>query len=356
MAIQAIAGDHGPWQRRMIGGLIEAGVRVTGVSLKDRDFYQEIVRQGRPNLLHFRKVDQLAEQGRGWFRSRVGTAGAIQQLQNLQSQGTRLIWTFDQLDPPRRRGMTTVYQLRLALAEIADRIVVEHESIISQIERTYHVAIADRAVVIPAAVDEADYESQGITAAEARQALGIPLEANVFAMVDTLSVRHGIGTAIEAFRSLSSSAVWLILAGEQRLSDREKKWVDERRRDQPRMIYHPGWVESEAVQVYLKACDCSLIPGRGNVDGGAVRRSIWMGRPILAPSGSLAAVLGDLPERCLFDQVSMGLAAGMEAMISMSDADRTALLEHVAGCRRRMEERGWAEVIAETVGMYENCL
>jgi len=140
----------------------------------------------------------------------------------------------------------------------------------------------DGVLVVPIGNYIGRYANQ-ISRSEARQQLGLPEDAFVYAFMGLVRPYKGVEELIEAFEELESPNSRLLIVGRaSNASYREK--ILGLTQNRPSIMLIPEFVPDEAIQLYMNACDVCALPYRHITTSSAALLALSFGRPVIVPA------------------------------------------------------------------------
>ncbi len=246
-------------------------------------------------------------------------------LRAARRAGARVVWTVHNLAPHRSRHPDAELALRRAAAELADVVHVMNP-------RTPEL-VADTTPLDPAKLRFVPHPSYAgaypdtVTRARARQRLGIPAGAVVFAALGRIQPYKGIDVLADAFDTLAAAAPGrfrLVVAGavdgvgpgpvrarpgpvDPGIAALLQRFA--RARD---VVCLPLTVPDDEVQVVLRAADVAVVPNVAPLNSGAELLALTFGVPVVTT--------GDVPATA-----DWGVAAPPGDAVALAAALRAAV-------------------------------
>ena len=300
----------------------------------------------RADVLHLHWLDQLI-----LVRSRalsvIRTAAVVVQLAALRVAGVRIVWT--------RHNTLNHERLHPFLEEAATRIIARFVSgIIVHCQRARVQALRELSprphapvLVVPHGHFIGRYPND-VTRDESRRRLGISEAATVFLLFGGLRDYKGVPDLVEAFETLEGDDVRLLIAGAARRPATIASLEAVAEAD-PRILFHPGFVPDEGVQVFMNAADLVVLPYRDIQMSSVAMLALSFGRACIVPTrGCLPEIL---TESCAF-LYDPDDPRGLSAALQRARAERDALPAMGARATRRAEQYDWATAAEITVALY----
>ena len=189
-----------------------------------------------------------------------------------------------------------------------------------------------------------------LTRAQARQRLGLDEAAFVYLSLGRVRPYKGLEELLAAFRGLPDADAVLYVAGEVQEPGYEQGLLALAGGD-PRVRLHLNFVAEEDLQVYLNACDISVLPYRHVTTSGAAILSFSFATPIIAPRlGCFVELAGPQQERgLLYDaDAADGLAS------ALGRARQVDLAAMRRACAAYAHERDWRVIARQHAAMYQH--
>lgn len=206
--------------------------------------------------------------------------------------GGQLVWTVHNVVSHEAKYLGEELRLSRGIAKLANWIHVHHAAVVDATKNYYElplgkVVVAEHGNYIGSLPDETTREL-------ARSEIGIPLEDNVFLFLGQIRGYKGIDELITAFSAVSRerSDCWLILAG--KVLGIAVSELEEKLSTLPNVIFKPGYVPDDKMQLYLKSADVMVLPYRKVLTSGSVFLALSFGLPVICPrAGLLSNIVSD---------------------------------------------------------------
>ena len=186
--------------------------------------------------------------------------------------------------------------------------------------------------------------------ATARQRLGLEDTTFVYLSLGRVRPYKGVEELISAFRALPDKDIALLIAGEPH----EPGYVHVLRQAagaDPRVRLDLQFVDEDALQVYLNACDVCALPYRHVTTSGAALLSFSFTVPIIAPNvGCFVQLLGKNRRGIGYDPMVPGSLNA--ALGTARDADLSGMK---MACARYVEPLEWDIIARQHAAMYQEC-
>ena len=233
--------------------------------------------------------------------------------------GGKLIWTVHNVVSHEPRFLDLEERLSQGIAELAHWVHVHHGSVIEATRGHYEippekVLVAEHGNYIGTLPCETRRD-------QARSSFGIPDNHRVFLFLGQIRGYKGIDELVDAFADITRDRddCWLILAGKVlgvSQADLEKRLSVVRN-----VIFRPGFVPDDEMQVYLRSADAMVLPYRKVLTSGSVFLALSFGLPVICPRAGLLSHIVEDGENGLTYEAddSKGLANSMARFLA-SDA------------------------------------
>jgi len=129
-----------------------------------------------------------------------------------------------------------------------------------------------------------------LSRANARQQLGLPENAFVYLFFGQIAPYKGLEDLLAAFAKLNDETAWLVIVGKVVQADYGAKLAA--LAQHPHIIYQPGFVPDEAVQLYFNAADVEVLPYQQITTSGSILLAYSFGCPVIVPArGALSELV-----------------------------------------------------------------
>ncbi len=274
---------------------------------------------GRWLLEHLRGVDYVHIHWPSFFynhpnplRCLRGFAMLVFLVALARVRGARLIWTVHNLYPHDRCVVPGLHRLvRLLIVRMATRLLVHGPSAARKVERAFPAA-AGRVVLIDHGHWRGHYPDS-IDRSEARRRLGLAEDEFAFLFIGLCKPYKNLETLIRAVEELPPRAV-LVIAGKFQEPAYEATIRTQIDASRARIVFRPGFVPDDEMQLYLKACDTVALPYLEILTSGGAMLALSFGRPVVAPA--LGFLRDTITAECgvLYDRADLlGLANALRA-------------------------------------------
>lgn len=181
-----------------------------------------------------------------------------------------------------------------------------------------------------------------LSRAEARARLGLAENDRVILCLGQIAPYKGLEHMLEAFASLDDASTKLMIVGRVVSAGYGTQIAALAQR--PGVIYRPGFVPDEEVQLYLNAADVMALPYARITTSGSVMLALSFGRPVVAPAlDFLVEVVPPSAGVLYAPEASGGLAEALRRACSTSWSS-TAILAHTRQYDWRIVGAQMAEV------------
>ncbi|HEY9658544.1 MAG TPA: glycosyltransferase, partial [Allocoleopsis sp.] len=248
----------------------------------------------KPDVLHLHWLHFFLIKSNRWLSLLSGLL-FVGQLAVLRLLGVKLVWTVHNLKNHANQHLTIDRFFTALVARLAHRIIAHGEIAKQEIVSTFHLRDPQKVAVIPHGNYKPCYENR-VSRETARQRLGLAEDKLVFLFLGLIRPYKGVLELIDAFIQLNNPKTQLVIAG--------KVWDDgtdqtaqlqQQVATHSNILFHPGFVPNDQIQVYMNACDVAVFPYRDSLTSGAVLLALSFGRACLAPRiGCIAEVLDDM--------------------------------------------------------------
>ena len=232
--------------------------------------------RGKADVFHLHWPEVLLR-SRSRLRSSRKLADLVVALAQARQASIALVYTAHNVQPHDDAGLLE----RLAagaLYRMADAVHVHDDEARRELlahHRPRRVAVIAHGSYIGAYPDTC---SRG----EARQKLGMPLDAFVFLALGQVRPYKGLDDLIAAFRALPGANLRLLIAGHPHDPGYGATLAREAALDD-RIRLDLQYVADDAIQYCMRAADVCVLPYRSGTTSGAAILALSFGRPVIAP-------------------------------------------------------------------------
>jgi beta-1,4-mannosyltransferase len=255
--------------------------------------------------------------------------------------GHTVVWTAHNLEPHERTPLPDRWARRL-MARLA-WVVAHCQWAAEEVRRRWGVR---REILV---VNHGHYIGRypdHVSRDEARRQLGLPFDAKVFLHLGALRWYKGMENLLASFRQLDGAHLRLLIAGQVRDEALGEVIHQEAHKDS-RVVFHPGFVAEDRVQLYFKAADMMVLPYTAVTTSGSLMLALSFGCGVIAPSIGCIPEMIDTSVGILYNpQEKGGLLKALQESLEM-DFCRVGFKS-----RAFAERRGWKEVAEKHADFY----
>lgn len=262
----------------------------------------------------------------------------IQQASKFVQLGGRIFWTVHNVLSHEGRYRDCELRLLRALCDLADTIHVHDEA--TQTIAAEHFTIPSEKMIVAEHGNYIGTLPDDVNTTAARERLGIPANAKVFAMLGQLRPYKGLEDLISAYEKIAAERddCWLVLAGKPLQIDVGA--LKQRLSHLPNALLHAEYVSDENVQYYLRAADAVVLPYQTVLTSGSVFLAMSFGAPTIAPNiGLLGRTIEDGSNGYLYSPFSPDGLEGALRRFLCETAEKQKTLSKLA--RRTAELHSW---------------
>ncbi|ASJ07624.1 glycosyltransferase [Thermococcus pacificus] len=194
-----------------------------------------------------------------------------------------------------------------------------------------------------------DVYPNNISRKQARALLGLPMDSRVILFIGQIRKYKNLPSLIRAFNSLPEKDVRLVIAGkpvDRELTNQLFKLV----KSDSRIMFHPKFIPSEEIQVYLNSADLVVLPYSEILNSGSALLALSFDRPVLAPAkGSMIELRDSVGKEWVM------LYTGELTGDTLSNALEWAILEK-RPARAPLDRFSWDNIARETLKAYKKVL
>ena len=271
-------------------------------------------------------------------------------LRRLKASGVKIVWTVHDLDN-HDSGFTRLESaVSRFVARRVDALIAHGDTARELIVDRWGVA-KEKVAVIPHGNFIGSYPNEIGTSA-ARRRIGYEPAHRVFLFLGLIRPYKGVPEMIREFRQQSDANARLLIAGRPVTLPLQEEIASLVQGDD-RIIFRPGFVRDEDVQVYMNAADVVVLPYRRILTSGAAILAMGFGKPCIAPRSGCVTDALDAEGAVFFDpNAPDGLRRAFMKMDEKWEL-RERMGEHNLERARRWD---WETVARATRALYEGCV
>jgi beta-1,4-mannosyltransferase len=202
------------------------------------------------------------------------------ELSILKFFGQRIVWTVHNLKNHDNRHVHLERWFTKRFARLASTIIAHSQVAAAQIGSAFTINDPSRIHIVPHGNYIGCYPNQ-ISRGDAREKLGLDPELVVFLFLGRIQSYKNVLELIREFKKLPTDLSLLIAgpASDAKLEQTIRDEIGTARN----IIFHPGFVVKDRIQVYMNACDAVVLPYREVFTSGAMMLAMSFGRACVAP-------------------------------------------------------------------------
>lgn len=335
-----------PYQLKLSDHLSARGVQMQRLERDSLSIIKGLILH-RPDVLHLHWLHPFYETPRAW-QSVLKLSLSFLGLISLRLSGTRIVWTAHNLRHHEQESARLDRIWTRFVARHADAILAHCETAKRLVVAEFDLPNPKKVHVVPHANYIGSYENQTDRAA-ARRDLGLSDPAFVILFLGRVRPYKGVLELVDTFRRLQESEAHLVIAGKS-LTDEDVGLIKERIGNAANIMYLPGFVPDDRVQVFMNACDAVVLPYRDILTSGAAVLAMSFGKPCIAPRLGCIKDLLDAQGAILYDSDDPdGLPRAMASAVER----RNELPAMGAHNRELIEPWSWDRMAQMTLDVYE---
>jgi len=279
-------------------------------------------------ILHLHWINAILGSARTKAEAAKIASDYVRKLREFVECGGRLVWTVHNVVSHEPQYLEQELVLSRALIEMADWIHVHHASVVEATKPFYElpehkILVAEHGNYIGTLPDD-------MTRGQARSELGIPGNHRVFLFLGQIRGYKGIDELLDAFSELSSKHddCWLVIAG--KILGISQNEIERKLSGCRNVVFRPGHVPDERMQVYLKSADAMVLPYRKVLTSGSVFLAMSFGLPVICPrAGLLSHIVEDGRNGILYGaEETDGLLRSMQRFMGVLAPDAERMREY----------------------------
>lgn len=260
------------------------------------------------------------------------------------SLGGQILWTIHNVVSHEPKYLDEEIRLSKGLVNLADWIHVHHASVV-EAAKPYYELPPEKVVV----AEHGNYIGtlpNTISREEARRELGLPQDTIAFLFLGQIRGYKGIDDLIRAFAEFSStqSNCRLVVAG--KVLGIDSRELEKKLSALPNLVFRPGYVPDEEMQIYLKSADVMVLPYKKVLTSGSVFLAFSFELPVICPrEGLLRHLVEDERNGLTYDGADQdGLLSALRRFSKTCESQVSAMRGEA---RRTAEAHVWEETSAK---------
>jgi glycosyltransferase involved in cell wall biosynthesis len=314
-------------------------------------FLPRIIWEGKPDILHIHMLHYFLFKRNNITRL-IKFLLFITQVFILRLIGTKTVITVHEWADRLGDGKHDIpLQWAAILGRLFHALITHCESTRNEIIKAFRLENKNKVFVIPHGNYIGSYENK-VSQLEARKFLGINTEDLVFLLFGNIHRTKGFLEAIDVFKRLQQTKIFLLIAGYPGEEEIEEL-IKDKVKENENILFVPGIVPDEEVQIYMNASDCVIVPYKVFTTSGVTILAMSFGRACIAPQ---VGFFRDMLDDCgafLYDSTHEdNLLQAMKGAIEK----RASILDMGKHNFKIAEEWSWDYVAEETLNIYKKCL
>ena len=311
------------------------------------NFFRTALLRWRADILHFHWLHP--------YMIRQSVAGTLLrslhlliELRLLKFFGQRIVWTVHNLKNHDNRHVHLERWFTKRFARLASAIIAHSQAAAAQIGSAFTINDPSRIHIVPHGNYIGCYPNQ-ISRGEAREKLGLNLQSTVFLFLGRIEPYKAVPQLIREFKAVPLN-LFLLVAG--RPADAETEDIIRKEIGAAHnIVFHPGFVAEERIQVYMNACDAVILPYRDGLTSGAAMLAMSFGRACVAPRLSGMLELLDQKGAFLYEpDKPRALAEAIRAAANNKEKRDQMGVYNFAN----VSSQDWTKAVAATLKVYES--
>ncbi len=312
-------------------------------------FLPQVIKQQKPEILHLHTLHPFFVDTRSKLYTTIKFFVFISQVLILRLIGVKIVWTVHELTDKLGRG--DISQISTAiLGRLFHAIITHCNTTKHEIATKFYLKNKEKIFVVPHGNYIGCYENK-VSQMEARLPLGIPEDSLVFLLFGSIYRHKGALETIDAFNELQQDKVYLVIAGDPK--EGLKELIIDKIKGHDNILFVPKLVPNDEIQVYMNACDCTVVPYKVFTTSGIAILAMSYGRACIAPRMGFFSDTLDDSGAFLYDPThEEGLLNAMKCAMVNKDT----LLDMGRHNLKLAEQSNWDYVSEQTLDVYKWCL
>lgn len=251
----------------------------------------ELARLGHKVVLHLHWLNRPLQRATSAQDAALAGDAFLETIAGVQAAGGRVVWTVHNLLPHAARFEEEECRFRGEVAKRADLIHIMAEETPALVAPYFHLP-TDRLLHVPHPSYFGAY-ADIISRGQARMELGIMPDELVYLVLGAIQPYKGILELLDAWEALPDDGGprRLVIAGAPS-GEASVETVLERATLHPSVLLFDERIESDRMQIFLRAADVAVLPYLRTLNSGAQLLALTFGIPVIVPDGGgLHAIL-----------------------------------------------------------------
>ena len=339
-----------PYQVQLANNLISLGVQIEHTNCNTLSLLSTI-KQNKADILHLHWLDHFFLLRVGKLKSFFKLTLFIFQLLILKLTGTKIIWTVHNIKNHKNKHLELDRLGAILVSKIADGLIVHSHTAKDEIIKAFHLRGDEKIFVVPHG-NYIDIYENNISQLEARKKLNIPESSLVLLFFGLIHPYKGVIELSKAFKQLNFEDIRLSIAGKP-CNDELAEQIIKEVKDNEKIIFIPGLVPNEELQIYMNAADVVTLPYKQFLTSGAVILAMSFGKACIAPrKGYISEVLDDRGAFLYDPDCKDGLLEALNSAVQKRE-NLSQMGEHNY---QLASQWNWRYVAEQTLNVYQNYL
>jgi len=276
-------------------------------------FIPIVLKDSKPDILHLHALHPFLRSSNFLSKS-IKFWLFVSQIFFLRLIGIKTVWTVHEWEDKLYNESSIISPANATIiGKIFHSFITHCQSTKCNISKYFKVS--DQHVHLIPHGNYIDYYKNQVNRKEARTYLGIPNNSFVFLIFGGLYRYKGILEAIQAFKQVQESNIYLVITGKP--SERGlKEEIENEIFGFENILFFSEYVLDYDVQIYMNACDCVVVSYKVFTTSGVAILAMSFGRICIAPRvGFFVDILGESGAFLYDSESSNGLLNAMKQAI-----------------------------------------
>ena len=310
------------------------------------NFFRTALLRWKADILHFHWLHP--------YMIRPSAAGTVVrslrllvELSLLKMFGQRIVWTVHNLKNHDNRHVRLERWFTKRFVRLASAIIAHSEMARRQAAAAFNIRDDERIHIVPHG-NYIDCYPNELSSAAAREQLGIDPARILFLFFGRIEPYKEVPHLVREFKTVPGD-VQLLIAG--RIADAETAAsIRTEIGGAENVVFHPGFVAEDRIQLYMNACDAVILPYRDVSTSGAAMLAMSFGRACIAAKLPGMLELLDDDGAFLYEPNQPGalVQAIRAAVASKGDLPKMGTRN-----RAKISSNGWDLIARLTVEIYQ---
>lgn len=269
-----------PYQEKLLGHLDKNDVDIDAAEF--RILFKKIIKEKNVQVLHLNWIHSYLK-ARNSLNSLYRFFTFIVRLMIIRLRGVKIVWTVHNLSSHEENYPSYLdFLARLILAKLSKAIIVHCQVAQEKVGEIFNIVNQEKIFLIHHG-NYIDLYKNEISRQDSRDKLCLAEDEKVILFMGIIRPYKGIYELIEAFKEIDNCQKRKLLIAGKIINEGDSEEILGAIGDAENIIFRPGYVLDEDVQIYMNACDVVVLPYKNILTSGAAILAMSFGKACVAP-------------------------------------------------------------------------